>query len=140
VVVLVGLFGVLIAVGLAVAWQARQRLTESAAIYGVEDALDFVWEALSESTRADLTRSDVRRILEWELNYLQQPRLRGPSQPAVVGGMDAAAYVQDRTVESGYSYEPEVIFEVLDRQADYLAAIGAVGAPAEAGADDQETT
>lgn len=138
VVVLVALFGILVAVGLAVAWQERQRLAEPAAIYGVEDAVEFVWGSLGESTRAEIKRSDVRRILEWELKYLQQPTHRDRSEPAIVGGMDAAAYVQDRAFESGHAYEPEVIFEVLDRQADYLVAIGAVGPPADAGFDDQE--
>jgi len=140
VIVLVGLFGILIAVGFAVAWQERQRLAEPSSVYGVEDALVFVWEGLSESTRTELRKSDVRRILEWEMHYLQQPRLRQGTGPAVVGGSEAATYVQDRALESGHSYEPAMIFEVLDRQADYLAAIGAVGSPVEADLDDQETT
>ena len=44
---------------------------------------------------------------------------------------DAAAFVQQRAYETGHPYEPEPIFVVLDLQADYLQAIGAIGNPVE---------
>lgn len=124
---------VLALVAAGMLWQERVRPAEpsDAVVYGVEDAVAYVWDRLSPQTRADLGRGDVRRILEWELHFLQQPKLR--DRPAVLGGTEAAQYVQDRAYEAGYSYEPGPIFAVLDLQAEYLAELGAVG---EAAADD----
>ncbi len=105
----------------------ERRSSEVAIVYGVEEALDFIWEGLGDATKASIGRRDVRRILEWEMHYLQRPDHR--DEEAVVGGLDAAAYAQERSYAQGYAYEPEVIFEVLDLQAEYLAALGAVGDP-----------
>ena len=121
---LLALVGVLIFFGVGLFLQER-RPREVAIVYSVEDALDFVWSGLSESTKSKIGRRDVRRILEWEMHYLQRPDHREGA--AVVGGDDAAAYAQERAIEQGYGYEPPVIFEVLDLQAAYLAELGAVG-------------
>lgn len=115
-------------VGLAVAWQERRRLhLETVAVYGVEDAIEFIWQGLDGERRHRLGRDGVRRILEWEHHYLQRPWAREGEPPPVVAGADAAAYAQRRAWERGYAYEPEEIFAVLDLEAAYLAAIGAVG-------------
>lgn len=105
----------------------ERRPSEVAIVYSVEDALDFVWDRLSDTTRTLISKGDVRRILEWEMHYLQRPDHREGA--AVVGGVDAAAYAQEKAIEQGIGYEPEVIFEVLDLQAEYLAELGAVGDP-----------
>ncbi len=105
----------------------ERRSNEVAIIYGVEEALDFIWEGLGDATKESVRRRDVRRILEWEMHYLQRPDQR--DEEAVVGGLDAAAYAQEKSYAQGYAYEPEVIFEVLDLQAEYLVALGAVGDP-----------
>ncbi len=121
------------ALAAAMLWQERRTVPEpdGAIIYGVEDSVVFVWERLDPEVRDHLHKRDVRRILELEMMYLQQPRLREDGRPAVVGGVEAAAYAQDRAVEEGHPYEPDVIFAVLDLQADYLAALGAVAEPAD---------
>ncbi|GMQ86203.1 MAG: hypothetical protein BMS9Abin07_1776 [Acidimicrobiia bacterium] len=105
----------------------ERRPNEVAIVYGVEEALDFVWDGLGGATKDTIGRGDVRRILEWEMHYLQRPAHR--EGEAVVGGLDAAAYAQEQSYAEGYAYEPEVIFAVLDLQAEYLAALGAVGDP-----------
>jgi hypothetical protein len=125
---LAALVVLLIVFGVGMLLQER-RPVENAVVYSVEDALDFVWEHLDEGTRSTVGRSDVRRILEWEMHYLQQPAKR--TGAAVVGGTEAAAYAQDRSAEQGYGYEPETIFAVLEQQVRYLAALGAVGSPAD---------
>ncbi len=127
-------FGVMMAVvfafGIIMFWQESKRMRHREAIYGVEDSIEWVWESIGEDTRG-LKKSDVRRILEWELHYLQQPHLWESDGVAVVGGDAAAAYVQERALEMGHAYEPEQIFLVLDHQATYLAAIGALADPVE---------
>lgn len=122
------LVGAVVVVALAFGWQERRRVPEPVAIYGVEDALDFVMGRLSDGAATALGRADVRRILEWELRYLQDPSLRG-DEVAVVGGMEAAQYTQDQALAQGFSYDAAMIIEVLDHQAEYLAGLGAVGAP-----------
>ena len=117
---------VVFAVGLLL--QERNPV-EVAVVYSVEDAVSFVWDGLDDEMRAQIGPSDVRRILEWEMHYLQQPAKRDGA--AVVGGLDAAAYAQERSAAQGHGYEPEVIFAVLDQQALYLESLGAVGPPAE---------
>lgn len=119
------LMAVVFAFGIAMFWQESKRMKHREAIYGVEDSIIWVWESLGED-KLRLTKGDVRRILEWELHYLQQPHLWEHEGSAVVGSEASAQYVQDRALESGYPYEPEQIFAVLDHQATYLLAIGAV--------------
>ena len=118
---------VLVAVAGGLIWQERRRVPEPqrAVVYGTEDAVTYVWERLGDDIRSELRRSDVRRIMEWELHYLQQPRLR--ERPAVVGSVEAAEYVQQRAYEQGHPYEPGPIFAVLELQAAYLVSLGAVG-------------
>ncbi len=123
---LAALVVVLVVFAIGLLLQERNPV-ESAVIYSVEDAVDFVWDGLDAETKGSIDPSDVRRILEWEMHYLQQPAKRDGA--AVVGGIDAAAYAQDRSVEQGFGYEPEVIFAVLDQQALYLESLGAVGPP-----------
>lgn len=114
------------AAGMVVQEHGR-RVDDGVTVYGVDDAVVYVWDRLPESTARSIDQTDIRRILEWELLYLQQPSKR--DGPAVVGGVDAAEFVQERSFATGYAYEPDAILAVLDLQAEYLRAIGAVGSP-----------
>lgn len=120
------LMAVVLAFGVAMFWQESKRMRQPHAIYGVEDSIEFIWAALGDQTFG-LKKSDVRRILEWEVHYLQQPQLWKSDRSGVFGGSDGAEYVQDQALASGHPYEPEQIFAVLDMQAAYLDAIGAIG-------------
>ncbi|MDJ0792375.1 MAG: hypothetical protein QNJ71_10805 [Acidimicrobiia bacterium] len=119
-----------LAFGVAMFWQESRRMQQSAAIYGVDDSVEWIWEGLGED-KLGLTKADVRRILEWEMHYLQQPDIWKDDGSPIVGGEAAAAYTQEKAFEEGYSYEPRQIYAVLDLQATYLEAIGAVGDPVE---------
>jgi hypothetical protein len=130
VVLLLSLAVVLVVFGLGLAWQERRVRRDDPIVYGVEECLEYVWDRLDPDVARDATRSDVRRILEWELHYLQQPKVRGESE-AVVGGLEAAQYAQDRATAAGHPYEPPLILSVLELQAEYLVAIGAVAEPAD---------
>ncbi len=127
------MLGLLLGVAVAFWWQERRRMPEREVIYGVEDALGYVTDRLSDEARSALRPSDVRRILEWELRYLQDPGVRG-DDVAVVGGLEAAQYAQEQAMAQGYPYDGALIIEVLDLQAEYLAALGALGDPV----DDEE--
>ena len=120
-------FGVVAA---AFAWQERSRLPQRSVIYGAEDAVDYVMARLSPAASDQLDDGDVRRILEWEIQYLQQ-RMAADEDPVVVAGYDAARHAQERLHELGHSYRGDLIVEVMELQAEYLVVIGAVAAPAD---------
>ena len=119
---------VILAVGLAFGWQGIRAAPEGIVIYGVEDALEFVYSRLGDTARAALNRNDVRRILEWELRYLQNPATRtSVGELPVVGGIKAARYAQEQLHAVGLPYDGPFILEVLEYQAEYLMSLGAVG-------------
>lgn len=128
VIVAVVFLALLLSVGIGLLWQEHRRIPDRAVIYGEEDSIEFIMPRLSDEVRAQLKQTDVRRILEWSVRYLQDPDLRtGREAPPVAGGAEAAEYVQVRALEQGYSYDGAMIVEVLDLQTEYLVAIGAVG-------------
>jgi hypothetical protein len=114
------------AFGIAMFWQESRRMQHREAVYGVEDSIEFIWDGLGED-KLGLKKSDVRRILEWEMHYLQKPELWEENGQPIVGGEAAATYTQQKSLEAGHAYEPEQIYTVMDLQAAYLQAIGAVG-------------
>jgi len=126
------MMAVVLAFGVAMFWQESKRMQTREAIYGVEDSIEFIWLSLRENKHG-LNKDDIRRILEWEMHYLQKPELWQSDGSPVVGGKAAATYAQEKSLEHGYSYEPDQIYAVLDLQAVYLDAIGAVGEPADPG-------
>ena len=126
-----GLFALLLLLAGAMLWQERRSLTEDVVVYDVEESIEFVSARLSDDSLAAIGPNDVRRILEWEMEYLQRPRRSGRKGPAVVGGVDAATYAQEQSYAAGYSYDGDVVLEVLALQAEYLQSIGAVAEPAE---------
>jgi hypothetical protein len=128
--VIVALTGVvlLIVLAAAVAWQEHRQLPERSIVYGVEESIDFVRSRLSDEARTVLKAADVRRMLEWSVRYLQDPSARAEGDgPPVAGGVEAAGYVQERSIEAGIAYDGSLILEVLRLQNDYLASLGAVG-------------
>ena len=128
VIVTLSLLALLIAIGFGFAWQERRHLPEPARVYGVEDSIEFVRAGLGETTGAELNRHDVRRILEWSVRYLQDPQVRSdPVAPIEFAGSDMGLYIQSQAMKHGHAYEGDWIREVLDLQARYLAAIGAIG-------------
>ncbi len=111
------------------AWQGRRGEAEESTVYSVEDSIRFVTERLTATTAATIKPSDVRRILEWEVRYLQDPGLRDNLDPVVAGGLPSAEFAQESLALLGHAYDGPEIIEVLDLRAEYLREIGAVGEP-----------
>ena len=124
-----GLLLLLILVGLAFYWQGSIRLPGSAVSYGVEDSIRYITPRLSEPTRKQIGAKSVRRILEWEMKFLQDSLDAAPDQVVVLGGDPAVEYVIERTARQGFEYEPQIVREVLQLQAEYMASIGAIAEP-----------
>ena len=129
-----GLLIMLVIVGLAFYWQGSIRLPGAAVSYGVEDSIKYITPRLSETTREEIGARSVRRILEWEMKFLQD-RLGADSQQAIVlGGSEAIDYVLEQTARQGFEYERAVVAEVMELQAAYMESIGALARPV---ADDE---
>lgn len=124
-----GLLVLLIVVGLAFMWQGTIRVPGGPIAYGVEESIKYITPRLSESTREVIGVKSVRRILEWEMKYLQEHLDADPDHPVVLGGDEVVAYVIEQTARRGYEYDPAVIAEVMQLQAEYMESIGAVDRP-----------
>lgn len=126
------LVGVLLVIVALMVWQeARRRPSYEPLEYVVNDAVKHIAERLPESL--ELRSADIRRILEWEVYYLQGLAQEKRSTPVetIAGGHDRSIeYISDQIhTKHGVSYSHEQIAEVLRLEADYLVAIGAVGEP-----------
>jgi hypothetical protein len=133
---LVGVF--LVVVALLVWQEAKRRPSYQPLEYVIEDAVKHVSSRLGEGSRLD--RADVRRILEWEVFYLQglAQEDRHRSVETVAGGHQASIEYIAGEIEAchGMAYSHGDIEEVLRLEADYLMAIGAVGDPVEQGEEE----
>ncbi|HEU4916523.1 MAG TPA: hypothetical protein VFV13_08155 [Acidimicrobiia bacterium] len=126
---LVGVFLVILAL---VVWQeARRRPSYEPLEYVVDDAVKHIEAGLEAEGTQTLRRADIRRILEWEVFYLQGLAQKDRANPVetVAGGHDASiTYITEQiALEHGVSYSREDVEAVLRHEADYLFRIGAVG-------------
>jgi hypothetical protein len=126
------LFGLFLVIVALMVWQeAKRRPSYEPLEYVVNDAVKHIVERLPEDS--ELGRADVRRILEWEVFYLQglaQEKRRNPVETVAGGHQASIEYIADRIhTKHGVSYPQGDIAEVLRLEADYLVAIGAVGDP-----------
>ncbi len=129
-----GLFALLIVIGLAFYWQGSIQLPGAGVAYGVEDSIKYITQRLEPETRAVVGEKSVRRILEWEMKFVQDQLDSDPEQVVVIGGESATRYVLDQLIGQGFEYEPGIVNEVLGLQAEYMVSIGAVAEPV----DDSE--
>ncbi len=126
------LAGTLLVIVAMLVWQeAKRRPSYEPLEYVVNDAVKHIAERLPESS--DLKNSDIRRILEWEVFYLQglaQEDRRNPVETVAGGHEQSVTFIADQIhTKHDVSYSHEEIAEVLRLEADYLVAIGAVGEP-----------
>ncbi len=136
-----GLAAVFLFVVAALMWQeAKSRTFDEGPVYVIEDAATFIIERLEPPTDSRLRRSDVIRILEWEIYYLQGLAQQRRSTPVetIAGGIDAAVEYITREIadKNKVTYDSSDVVAVLAAEAEYLASIGAVGAPVVEQRDD----
>jgi hypothetical protein len=106
------------------------------ALYHLDDALAWVVEHLPDDVAATVTEDDVRRILEFQVEFFKRKGVSAngatayPSGTVVVGGSETVDYIVERSAATGEAYIPEQVYGVIDTQLSYLRAIGAIGPPA----------
>jgi len=132
-----GMLAVGLVLGIAAVFVVREaaRIADEPppALFDPDDAYDFVVEELPDDVAATLTPDDVRRILDFEVEFLKRrgAAANGSSAdvpgPVVFGGAETTAYILKRAAETGEAYLPEQVRAVLETQLRYLRAIGAIG-------------
>ncbi len=122
--------------------EARRLATKPPGkVFEFEDAVAWVCDHVGPEVAAELSPDDVRRILNWHLEFF---RMKGVSSnghtsesdgPVVVSGAETVDFVMMKAEAAGSPYTPAQIHAVLDAQMGYLEDIGAVG-PVEERGDD----
>jgi hypothetical protein len=137
------LVGILLVIVALVVWQeAKRRPSYEPLEYVLDDAVKHVEEGLRSEGNDYLRRADIRRILEWEVFYLQGLAQENRHNPVdtIAGGHEASIeYITDQIASRhGVSYAQKDVEDVLRHEADYLFRIGAVGEPVEPGGGEEE--
>jgi hypothetical protein len=122
--------------------EARRLATKAPGrVFEFEDAVSWVCDHVDNRVAAVLTPDDVRRILNWHLEYF---RIKGmssngssaqPPSRVVVNSAETVDYVLKEAEALGSPYTAEQVHAVLEAQMTYLQEIGAI-APV---ADGEET-
>jgi hypothetical protein len=135
----------LLVVGLAcaiAAWFVIREAGRMAAeppppVFDLEEAYDWVVAHVPDNVAATLTPDDVRRILDFQMEFFQRQGVTGngtsanPPGDVVVGGAETVDYILARAANTGESYLPEQVHAVIETQLEYLREIGAVGPQAD---------
>ncbi len=143
--VVAGFLAVGIVIGIAAAFVTREakRMAEKPppALFQFEDAVAWVVDHVPDDVAATLTADDVRRILEFQVEFFKRKGVSSngstayPPGPVVIGGSETVDYILERAEATGEPYLPEQVYGVIETQLTYLRAIGAVGPAVEEDAE-----
>ncbi|HSL26443.1 MAG TPA: hypothetical protein VLA54_09195 [Acidimicrobiia bacterium] len=127
----VSLFAVLLIIAALVVWQHSRRDLPNEVTYGIVDAVEYVEAHLPDEVLARLGPAGIRRIIEWEVYYLQglaQPDRRH-SVVTVAGDYPPAVEFITGEIASrhGLTYSAADVSAVLLVEVGYLQSIGAIG-------------
>ena len=130
---------IVFAVAAAVIGREARRLDAVAPnpTFDMDEAVEWVAEHLPFEVTAELSHDDVRRIIDWNLEFFRLKGVSGNGHgavtegPVVVGGAETVEYVLARAVAIGVEYTAPQVHAVLEAQMNYLEAIGAIGPEAD---------
>lgn len=131
--------GLVIAIAAAIVIHEAGRIAHEPppALFDPDEAFDWVVANLPDAAAAALTPDDVRRILDFEVEYFQRKgvstngKTKKPTGPVVIDSAETVGYILERCAATGEAYIPEQVDAVVETQLSYLRSIGAIG-PAEA--------
>jgi hypothetical protein len=126
---------IIFAIAAAVIGREARRLDAVAPnpTFDMDEAVEWVAEHLPYEVSAVLSHDDVRRIIDWNLEFFRLKGVSGNGHaaaaegPVVVGGAETVDYVLARASAVGAEYTAVQVHAVLDAQMSYLEAIGAIG-------------
>ncbi len=121
----------LVAVGSVVAHQRDQL---APVVYDLEEAVAFVADRLPSELTARVSFEDVRQVLKWRIESLQQREIASygidqanPAQVDIIEPDDVLAEVIAQADRAEAELNDQDLALILDAEADYLRQIGAVG-------------
>jgi hypothetical protein len=126
---------IVVVIALVTIGRLTYRLEEEppTSVYDLEEAVEFVADRLPDEMTAQLTYDDVRSLLLWHLDYLEDrgvAREYGDnvtSGPLVAAEDEGLAYVLGRAADADMALDDVWVVRVLDASNAYLEAIGAIG-------------
>src|SRR4030081_1841741 len=127
--------GIVFAIAAVVVGREARRLDAAPPhpTFDLSEAVDWVAEHLPFDVSAVLSHDDVRRIIDWNLEYFRTKGVSGNGSSThtdvrvVVGAAETVDWVMARAQALGTSYTAAQVHAVLDAQMTYLEAIGAIG-------------
>ena len=131
--------GIVCAIAAVFVFREAARMTETPppAYFDPDDAYEWVVERLPDLVAATLTPGDVRRILDFQLEFFRRKgvsvngRDPGSQAPIVFATAETIDYIVTRCSETGEAYLPEQVEGVVETELDYLRFIGAIGREAD---------
>jgi len=106
----------------------------------VDDSVTWIAERLPFEIAAEISHDDVRRILDWHLDYFADVGLASDHgqelggdvvpighAPVVASSDESIDYVVSRAVDEGAELTALQVVVVLDKQMEYWQEIGAIG-------------
>jgi hypothetical protein len=127
--------GIVVAIAAVFVVREAARIAKNPppALFDLDDAYAWVVEHLPDDVAATLTPDDVRRILDFQVEFFKRKGVSSngstayPPANVVIGGSETVEYIVERAAATGDAYIPEQVYGVLETQLSYLRAIGAVG-------------
>jgi hypothetical protein len=135
-VVFVLVLGVVFAIAAVLVGREARRLdaVPPRPVFDIGEAVEYVAEHLPFDVSAVLSFDDVRRIIDWNLEFFRTKGVSGnghspepTDEPVVVGGAETVDFVLRRAQAGGFDYSAAQVHAVLEAQMAYLEAIGAIG-------------
>jgi hypothetical protein len=137
VIVLAVVGGVVLVLVIALVAVGREAFTLASqprqALFDVDEAVDFVADAVPAEVQARITYDDVRALLRFHLEHIAAkgaPAERwnaGRSRLVVVDDEEGAEVLMQRAIAAGLDLTPDDVAAVLAAELAYFEAIGAVG-------------
>lgn len=135
--------GLVVAIAAAIVVREAGRVAKEPppAIFDADEAFDWVVDHVPDDVAATLTPADVRRILDFQIEFFERKGMSGNGSsrehqgPVVIGAAETVAYILQRAEATGEAYLPEQVHAVVETQLSYLRSIGAIGPKAETDPD-----
>jgi len=139
-VVLLLVLGLVIAIAAVLVVREAIRLASAPppVVFALDEAYEWVVERLPDMVAATLTPADVLRILRYQVDLFDRSGVTGNGtngstahSASIVGTAELVDEIVRRSEADDDPFIPEQVYPVVEILLEYLAATGAVSAPAD---------